>query len=183
MSNDTFSFLPDDTPESSLGDIEVGTPRNGNSDISTLDEPTLLSRLKSSLSQKVERASVLLEVPERPEMAIRYSPNISQHQLKAWRRNSGADRKDGLDGVRFSCHVLANTCTGILIDGQEVTDNGHPVTFSHEVVMQMVGAPKVFDCVLKVYGLDPHVEAAAIAILDAAGFNDSVEQVDPTKTS
>lgn len=181
MSNDTFSFLPVDTPGAE--DIEVGTPKGSSAEVLSLDEPTLLSKLKSTLAEKVERLSILLEVPERPNMAIRYSPNITQHQLKAWRRNSGADRKEGLDGVRFSCHVLANTCTGIFIDGQEVTDNSNPVTFSHEVVMKMVDAPRVFDCILKVYGLDPHVEAAAIAVLDAAGFNDSVEQVDPTKTS
>ena len=50
-------------------------------------------------------------------------------------------------------------------------------------LMKMVGASRVFDCVREVYGLDPHIEAAALAILDASGFNDDVERVDPTKTS
>jgi len=147
------------------------------------DEPTLLAQLKSTLAQDVRRPDILVEVPERKNMIIRYSPNITQHQIRAWRRGSGDNRKEGMDAVRFACHVLANTCTGILINGQEVTENGEPVTFSHEVVMQMVGAPRVFDCVRAVYGLDPHVEAAALAVLDAAGFNDDVEQVDPTKVS
>lgn len=147
------------------------------------DEPTLLAQLKNTLAQDVRRPDILVEVPERKNMIIRYSPNITQHQIRAWRRGSGDNRKEGMDAVRFACHVLANTCTGILINGQEVTENGEPVTFSHEVVMQMVGAPRVFDCVRAVYGLDPHVEAAALAVLDAAGFNDDVEQVDPTKVS
>lgn len=151
--------------------------------ITSTDEPTMLAKLKATLSAEVRREDVLVEVPERPNMIIRYSPNISQHQIKAWRRASGDGRKDGLDAVRFACHVLANTCTGILLDGQEVTENDEPVTFSHESVMRMVNAARVFDCVRAVYGLDPHVEAAALAVLDAAGFNDDVEQVDPTKTS
>jgi hypothetical protein len=147
------------------------------------DEPSLLAQLKNALAKDVRRTDILVEVPERKNMIIRYSPNITQHQIRAWRRGSGDSRKEGMDAVRFACHVLANTCTGILINGQEVTENGEPVTFSHEIVMQMVGATRVFDCVRAVYGLDPHVEAAALAVLDAAGFNDDVEQVDPTKVS
>lgn len=179
MNNDVYSFGASDDDGT---DIEVATPKGSPSEVVSFDEPTLLSKLKSSLSKKVERDSILLEVPERPEMAVRYSPNITQHQIKSWRRSSGAERKEGLDGIRFACHVLANTCTGIFIDGAEVTENGSPVTFSHDSVMQMVGVSRVFDCIREVYGIDPHVEAAAIAVLDAAGFNDSVDQVDPTKT-
>ena len=33
------------------------------------------------------------------------------------------------------------------------------------------------------FGLDPHVEAAAVAILDASGFGDTIEAMDPTKES
>ena len=179
--SEVFTFIPGGE-SAELPDIDLDTPKMAATEMSA-DEPTLLARLKSSLSKKVERESILLEVPERPEMVVRYSPNISQHQVKQWRKNSGADRKEGMDSVRFSCHVLANTCIGLLIDGQEVTENGVPMTFSYEAVMNMLGVSRVFDCVREMYGLDPHVEAAAIAVLDAAGFNDSVEQVDPTKTS
>jgi len=182
MTSEIFHFSTSNADSGDSSDITVGTPKAPESSAAQ-DEPTLLSALKSTLSRKVAREDILLEVPERPQMIIRYSPNITQHQIKQWRRNSGDGRKEGLDGVRFSCHVLANTCTGILLDGQEVTENGVPMTFNHDTVMQMLGVGKVFDCVREVYGLDPHVEAAAIAVLDAAGFNDSVDQVDPTKAS
>ncbi len=147
------------------------------------DETSMLNMLRKTLAKKVARTDVLLEVPERPEIVVRYSPNITNQQMKAWRRASGSDRKDGIDSVRFACHVLANTCVGIMLNGVDITENGDPVTFNHESVMKMVGASRVFDTVLAVYGVDPHVEAAALAVLDAAGFNDSVEQVDPTKNS
>lgn len=165
-------------------DIVVGgfVEETGKDILSASDEPTILAQLRDTLSKSVKRDDVLIEVPERPGMVIRYSPNITQHQIKAWRRGSGDGRKDGLDSVRFSCHVLANTCTGFLLNGVEVTEKGEPVTFSHESIMQMVDAARVFDCVRNVYGLDPHVESAALAVLDAAGFNDDLEPVDPTKT-
>lgn len=183
MTDHSFTFgIDDDTnPE----DIVVGeVVEESKSDvIGTVSEPNLLTQLRSTLAKKVEREDVLIEVPERPGMTIRYSPNITQHQLKTWRRASGADRKEGLDAVRFSCHVLANTCTGFFLNNQEVTENGDSVTFSDELIMSMVDAIRVFDCVRNVYGIDPHVEGAALAVLDAAGFNDDVEQVDPTKAS
>jgi hypothetical protein len=39
------------------------------------------------------------------------------------------------------------------------------------------------DCVQAFFGLDPHVEAAALAILDASGYGDDVDVVDPTMKS
>jgi hypothetical protein len=181
MNEEVFAFgIDNGDPE----DIVVGDVIEGRSGdvITASDEPTILAQLRTTLAKSVKREDVLVEVPERPGMVIRYSPNITQHQIKAWRRGSGDGRKDGLDAVRFSCHVLANTCTGFFLNGVEVTEGGESVTFSHESIMKMVEAPRVFDCVREVYGLDPHVESAALAVLDAAGFNDDVEQVDPTKT-
>ncbi len=39
------------------------------------------------------------------------------------------------------------------------------------------------DCVLAFFGLEPHIEAAAVAIIEAAGYGDTVDAVDPTKRS
>jgi hypothetical protein len=39
------------------------------------------------------------------------------------------------------------------------------------------------DCVKEFFGVDPHIEAAALSILDAAGYSDSVDVEDPTKGS
>lgn len=176
-----FNFgddITDDRDDIIVGRVDepakAGTPA---------DEPTLLSQLKATLAKEVKREDILVEVPERPGLVVRFTPNVSQHQIKSWRRASGEEKKGGMDAVRFASHVLANTCTGMILNGQEITENGDPVTFSHETVMKMVGAHRVFDCVREVYGLDPHIEAAALAVLDASGFNDDVERVDPTKTS
>ena len=40
------------------------------------------------------------------------------------------------------------------------------------------------DCVLAFFGLDPHVESAALSIIDAAGYGDTVESTEnPTNPS
>lgn len=145
--------------------------------------PKVLDQLRSELKKKVRRPDVYLEVPERPSMAIRFSPNITQHQIKAWRRNSGEDTKAGLDSVKFACFVLANTCTGILINNELVADEeGNPLTFGDEIIVGMVDANTVSETIRAIFVVEPHVEASALAVMEAAGYNDSVEQVDPTKT-
>jgi len=39
----------------------------------------------------------------------------------------------------------------------------------------------VQEAIRSIYVVEPHIEATALAVMEAAGFNDSVEQVDPTK--
>ncbi len=147
-----------------------------------VDGNTALDKLKGELSKKVRRPEIHLEVPERPNMVIRYSPNINQNQVRAWRRNSGEDTKNGMDATKFACYVIANTCSGILLDGELVTDhNSEPMVFGSDPIMKMVDADRVQDAIRAIYVVEPHIEATALAIMEAAGFNDSVEQVDPTK--
>lgn len=98
---------------------------------------------------------------------------------------AGEDTKKGLDGTVFACHVLGNTCTGILIDGQEVTEEGHPVTFASDSILSWLEAERpIPDGVQAFYGVDPHVDTAGFAVLDAAGYGDQIEpEGDPTQTS
>jgi hypothetical protein len=148
------------------------------------ETPKVLDQLRSELKKKVRRPDVYLEVPERPNMAIRFSPNISQHQMRAWRRNSGEDTKAGMDSVKFACFVLANTCTGILLNNELVTDDeGNALRFGSDEIIDMVDAGTVSEAIRAIFVVEPHVEAAALAVMEAAGYNDSVEQVDPTKVS
>ena len=87
-------------------------------------EETNLDRLKALISQKVERDVVLLEVPDRKDVHLRISPNITQAQMKAWRKNAGEETKHGLDAIKFACQVVGQTCVGVQIDGEEVFDEG-----------------------------------------------------------
>jgi hypothetical protein len=148
-------------------------------------EDNALARLRSTISKKVERAVVLLEVPERPGVHVRSSPNITQNQMSNWRKQAGADSRNGLDATKFACMVIGHTTVGIEIDGEEVfDDNGNEVTFASPVILEMTETSRPLpDCVRAFFGVDPHVEAAALAILDAAGYSDTVDAVDPSKGS
>jgi len=148
-------------------------------------EDNALARLRSTISKKVERAVVLLEVPERPGVHVRISPNITQNQMRNWRKQAGEDSRNGLDATKFACMVIGHTTVGIEIDGEEVfDDNGNEVTFASPVILEMTETSRPLpDCVRAFFGVDPHVEAAALAILDAAGYSDTVDAVDPSKGS
>lgn len=147
-------------------------------------EPSILDKLRSELEKEVKRPEIHLQVPERPAMVLRFSPNVTQTQIRSWRRNAGEDSKSGLDATKFACFVLANTLTGIFIDGDLVTDDsGIPLIFGDEEIMGMLGVDRVNDAIKAVYVIEPHIEASALAVMEAAGFNDSVDEVDPTKKS
>jgi len=148
-------------------------------------EPSVLDQLKDTLSRKVERPKVYVEVPERAGITIEVSPNITQHQLRSWRKNAGEDTKNGMDSIKFACSVIGHTTTGIYMNGEQVADDdGIAVTFGSDVVLEMTGTTRpIPDCVRAFFGIEPHLEAAALAILEAAGYGDTVETVDPTKMS
>lgn len=147
-------------------------------------QPTVLEQLKSVVSKKVERPNVYIEVPERPGVNLVISPNITQHQIKSWRKNAGEDSKNGMDTVKFAAYVVGNTTVGIMMNGEIVTDeNGYEVNFASPAILQMTQTSRpVPDCVAAFFGIEPHVEAAAVAIMEAAGYGDSIDAVDPTMT-
>ena len=152
---------------------------------STSKSPSVLDQLKERVSKKVERAAIYIEVPEREGVTIKVSPNITQHQLRSWRKNAGEDTKNGLDATKFACAVIGHTTLAICVNGEEVTnDDGVVLTFASPEVLQMTNTTRPLpDCVSAFFGIDPHVEAAALAIMEAAGYSDTVEAVDPTKQS
>lgn len=147
--------------------------------------PTLLSQLRETLKKKVERQPVLLEVPERPGLKLKISPNITQNQMKAWRKNAGEDTKNGIDATKFATQVIAFTTIGFVLNGEEVMDDdGNALGFAHPIVKEMTDANRPWpDAVVKLFGLDPHVEAAALSIMEAAGWGDQVDADDENPTN
>jgi hypothetical protein len=148
-------------------------------------EETLLQKLSSVIEKKVERPIVYIDVPERPGVTLKISPNITQNQMRNWRKHAGEDTRNGMDGTRFACSVIGHTTIGICMNNEEVFDeDGNELTFASPLVLKMTDTTRPLpDCVREFFGVDPHIEAAALAILDAAGYSDTVETVDPTKES
>jgi hypothetical protein len=169
--------------ENSLYSEETPAPKK--SEAKKVNEPTVLDRLKETISKKVERSVVHLEVPERPNVTLIISPNITQHDMRRWRKAAGEDSKNGMDATRFACSVVGQTTVGIAFDGEEVMDeNGYPLNFASQVILDMTDTTRpIPEAVRAFFGIDPHIEAAALAILDAAGYGETVDTVDPTKGS
>ena len=143
---------------------------------------TLLDQLRAEVSKEVTRDEIEIAVPERSGVTVRFSPNITTEQLKAWRRNSTSKKTDELDSVKFSCYVIGQTVTGIYFNGELVEDdNGVPITFASQAMLEMTNTTKPLpDAIRAFYGLDPHLEATALKVLDASGFGEEVDAADPT---
>ena len=169
--SDTFDYT--DSSAASTSDTSAS---------SKTKEPSVLAKLREEVSKKIERPDVTIEVPERKAISVQFSPNITQTQMNAWRRNAGENTKAGMDATKFACFVIGHTCRAILVDGQEATnEDGAPLTFASPEILEMLDVSRpIPDGVRAMYGLDPHVEAVALAIMEAAGYNDSVDTVDPT---
>ena len=170
--------------ENSLYQTEDGaTPKKV--DKPSKSEPTLLDRLREKISTKVERPPVYLEIPERKGVTLKINPNITQVEMRRWRKLAGEESKNGMDATKFACQVIGQTTIGVCIDDQEVFDgDGYPLTFSSSEILEMTETTRPLpDAVRAFFGVDPHLEAAALAILDAAGYGDTVDTVDPTRES
>jgi hypothetical protein len=179
--NENAELYKSDTDSSKPTKDAGSTTKPGQKDV----EETLLQRLTTTIKKKVERSVVHIDVPERPNVTLRISPNITQNQMRTWRKNAGEDTRNGMDATKFACAVIGHTTVGICINGEEVFDgNGYELNFASPEVMAMTNTTRPLpDCVREFFGVDPHIEAAALAILDAAGYSDTVETVDPTKES
>jgi len=159
---------------------------NSDDDNETNNETdNVLGQLRKVIKKKIEREDIYINVPERPGVLICISPNISQNQLRSWRKNAGEDSKKGLDTLKFSAQLIAATCKGILVNDQFVEDaRGVKLTFASPEIMEMTDTSRPHpDCVTAFFGVEPHVESAAVAIIEAAGYGENVESsLDPTKT-
>ena len=139
----------------------------------TMDVPAEGSALQSRTTAKPT-------ILEREGVSVRFSPNITQHQLRAWRKNSGENTKDGFDPLKFACYVVGSTCTAILINDEIAQDeNGVDVTFASPEILEMTNDIRpIPDGIRRFYGVDPHLEATALTILDHAGYGDEVDAVE-----
>ena len=140
-------------------------------------KPTILEQLRTEIEKKVERPQIEIKVPEREGVAVRFSPNITQQQLRSWRRNSGENSKDGFDPLKFACYVVGSCCEAILFNDEIVLDDdGVAVTFASQVILDMTSDVRpIPDGIRRFYGVDPPLEATALSILDHAGYGDEVE--------
>lgn len=151
----------------------------------SFSDDNILDQLKKIISKSVTRPDIFIAVPDRPGVSLRISPNVTQGQLRSWRKSAGEDTKNGLNTLKFSAHVIAATTTGILLNEEFITDsNGTELTFGSPEIMAMTNTNRPHpDCVVAFFGTEPHVEAVTVVIIESAGYGDQIETLDPTKGS
>ena len=174
-----------DTRTNENNDNVISVPATTSDKKVAKDAPKLsiLDQLKEEISKEVTRPDIEIEVPERAGVSVRFSPNITNEQLKAWRRNSTNRKTDELDSIKFSCYVVGQTIEGIYFNDELVQNsNGNVVTFASPEILEMTNTTRPLpDAIRAFYATDPHLESVAIKILDYAGYGDEVEAEDPTK--
>jgi len=163
--------------------VPAGQGKAEDNDKKSPPKMTILEQLKEEISKEVTRPDIEMEVPERAGVTVRFSPNISNEQLKAWRRNSTNRKTDELDSIKFSCYVVGQTVQGIYFNEELVEDvHGNVVTFASPEILEMTNTTRPLpDAIRAFYATDPHLESVAIKILDYAGYGDEVDAEDPTR--
>jgi hypothetical protein len=140
----------------------------------------LQAALDKALSADVTFEPVVLEVPKRPGMSVRFSTDITDEKMNGWTKRS-EDRKapGGQDNLVYCSLIIATQCEALLMHGQEVHDDGgNPYTFGHKAIRERFGVQTAREAVRRVYGADPHVYLVANEILEKSGFGDRVVEVE-----
>lgn len=152
------------------------------------DSQNILSQLRAIVQEEVLLPEVEIEVKQRPGVSVVYSPNISNAQLKSWRKKS-TNRKTGeLDDIKFACLVVGDTAEEIHLNGEPATlEDGSPLRFNTQEFADMMDV-EMFEIVphgiRDFFGVDAHLSATAMLILDNSGYGDEVEtEEDPTSGS
>jgi hypothetical protein len=156
-----------------------GSEGSGGVHTSALDE------LAAELAAPVERPPVDLPVPARPGYLLRVRSDITQPELEGWRDKAkvAGTRGPVLDQLLWAELVVGGSTVAILKDGEEIVENGKPVTFRSAWLQSTLGAASALVTVRKFLAVDAHLTAAAMAVLRASGFDDELSPVDPTTAS
>jgi hypothetical protein len=174
-----YNLVDDDTSDADDAEVFGGTV--------TAENTSVLQSLEAELKRVIKSEPIILNIPSRPNMSVRYDTTIEAGVLQMWRKQSqNKSMTDGFDGLKFSCIVLANKAEGVLYDGVEATlDDGRPLNFKEPRFLSMLGAIKAVEAVRKLYAIDGHIFVAADEILRAAGYDTEGQdqQMDPTLIS
>lgn len=151
------------------------------------DARTVLDELRVELKRVVKNPPVVLQVPSRADMYIKYDTNIEAKMLQAWRK-ACRDKSlpDNFDSLKFATVVMANQAMEITFKGEIIVDeSGELLTFRNQKFVDMLDSLGSIDAVRKLYGVDGHIFIAADEILRAAGYDSEgqEQQTDPTLIS
>lgn len=148
---------------------------------------TLLDSLREELKKSVKNRPIVLQVPGRPGMSIKFDANIEAEMLQNWRKAcKNKSMPDQFDGLKFACIVVANQADEVIFKGEVIVDaDGELLNFKNQRFIEMLDADRAVGAVRKLYGVDGHIFIAADEIVRAAGYDSEgqEQQTDPTLIS
>ncbi len=144
---------------------------------------TPLDQLRAEITAPVVAAPITLEVPGRTGYAVRYLTDLDHDQVDMWRRQStrrapGKGQTQEINTLKLAELILAHQCEAIIRQGADVVVDDEPLVFASRTMMAITGTSKVRDAVRKFYGRDADVISAGDAVLEAAGYLDTAEEVE-----
>lgn len=177
------AFVVDKT--SSAPGVENSEPapsRLDQSEPKTGKGPSILDQLRQVIEAEVKRPSIEIAIPDRQGVSVVLSPNITQDELTSWRRKAGERSKDGMNFLKFSAEVIAQTTEAIKFNNEEVTDeDGYPLTFASQAILDMVDEERPgMQALKRFWGSDAHLQASALKVIEEAGWGDEAEVANPT---
>jgi hypothetical protein len=141
--------------------------------------PTVLEGLLDALDREIGRQSVTLGVAARPGCEVRYSVDIPYEQRAQWQQAAADPTMPlGFNELQVASVALATCCQAIIIDGEDVTDGGQPLTFASAELQRRLGVTRPADAVRKLYRFDGHVLASGNELMREAGYGQGAT---PTK--
>jgi hypothetical protein len=146
----------------------------GGNDKGTDDEmnpDSIYQMLRKELSTPVENEPLVLKVPSRKNVSIRFSTAIEFDLLQKWLKASS--KRGVTDQLLFAQQVISNQCEAVLFGDVEATDDeGTSLTFAHKELRDMLGARDVKDAIRKMYVKDGHIIGTSQRVAEAAGYSE-----------
>lgn len=150
-------------------------------DDDVVTDESVLSGLAEELQKEVARPFVEIPVLDRKNVSVVFNPNFRVKTMAKWYKQAGEGTRKGLDTVHFAAIVIAQTVHQIKFNGQVAEVDGVPLNFVSPKLLEMVDADSAIpEGVIRFYGGDTHLQATAAKIIEAAGFTEEVESLDPT---
>jgi hypothetical protein len=133
--------------------------------------PSVLGGLLDELADAIDEEAVTFAVESRPGWEVRYSVEVPYEQYAVW-QTAAADpaMPGGLNELQLHCTALAACCQALRVKGEDVTEDGAPVTFHTPGLQRRLDVIRPADAVRKLYRFDGHVIATGRALLQAAGY-------------
>jgi hypothetical protein len=128
---------------------------------------SLLERLKETLGKTANNPPLMLEVPNRPKMALQFDPNFEYETYQAWYKRAEDRKTKETNFFRLAVVVISNQNTGIFLEGEPTS-----MVITSPEIHEFLGVPRgsTAAAIQKMYGSDGHAVQAMKLIVEKAGY-------------